>query len=206
LEAAAENLAQFILTYFHKVERVKLIIKKPWAPIGKTVKYVAVELDRRWHNTFIALGSNIGNKRENIANATEYINIAKHTKVVRVSPLYETEPVGYTDQDNFVNGALQAKTLLSPKELITFLLDIEKKLKRERVIKWGPRTIDLDVLLYHDIITSFEEIIIPHPRMQDRMFVLEPLSNIAPYVMHPILNKRIYELKESLCKVSTKEV
>jgi dihydroneopterin aldolase / 2-amino-4-hydroxy-6-hydroxymethyldihydropteridine diphosphokinase len=179
LEAASENLTTFILTNYDIIERVKLMIKKPWAPIGKPIKYAAVELDRRWHKTYIAFGSNLGDKRENISSAIEYINSSTHTKVVRVSSLYETEPVGYEDQDNFINGALEAKTLLSPKELIAFLLDIEKKLKRERIIKWGPRTIDLDVLLYDDIITSFEEIIIPHPRMHERMFVLRPLSDIS---------------------------
>ncbi|MCM8710926.1 2-amino-4-hydroxy-6-hydroxymethyldihydropteridine diphosphokinase [Clostridium sp. SYSU_GA19001] len=201
LEAAAENLAQFILLNYDKIERVKLMIKKPWAPIGKSVKYAAVELDRKWHNTYIAFGSNLGNKKENIYNAIEYINSSTHTKVIKVSSLYETKPVGYENQDNFINGTLQAKTLLSPKELIAFLLDVEKKLKRERTIKWGPRTIDLDVLLYDNLITSFEEIVIPHPRMHERMFVLEPLCEIAPYVIHPILDKRIYELKELLCKI-----
>lgn len=200
LEAAAENLAQFILLKFDKIERVKLRIKKPWAPIGKPVKYAAVELDRGWHNTYIAFGSNIGDKRENINNAIAYINKSGHTRILKVSNLYETEPVGYKDQDNFINGTLQAKTLLSPKELIFFLLDIEKELKRERTIRFGPRTIDLDVLLYDNIVTSFEEIIIPHPRMHERLFVLEPLCDIAPYVMHPTLNRRICELKEALSK------
>ena len=80
------------------------------------------------------------------------------------------------------------------------MLSIEKELKRERVIRWGPRTVDLDVLLYDNIISSIEEIILPHPRMQERMFVLEPLSDIAPYVIHPILNKSIIQMKEDLIK------
>jgi len=117
---------------------------------------------------------------------------------MKTSEFYETKPIGYTDQDNFINCVFEIKTLLSPLELVRYLLSIEKELKRERVIKWGPRTLDLDVLLYDDLITCDEEIIIPHPRMQERLFVLKPLSEIAPYIVHPILNKRVMELEKEL--------
>lgn len=200
LEAAAENLCKFILLNYDKIERVKLMIKKPWAPIGKPLQYAAVEIDRSWHSVYIAFGSNLGDRSDNINKAIELINRSGHTNIVKTSSLYETKPVGYVEQDNFINGALQVKTLLSPKQIIAFLLDVEKKLKRERIVRWGPRTIDLDVLLYDDCVTSFEEIIIPHPRMHERMFVLEPLCDIAPNLVHPLINKRIFELKELLLK------
>lgn len=194
IEKAAEKLAEFILTTYELVDRVKVKIKKPWAPIGKPLNHVAVEIDRGWHTAYVAIGSNMGDKEENLNSAIELINSAAFNEVIKVSKFYETKPVGYLEQDNFLNGALEVKTLLSPRKLMQFLLEKEEDLKRERIIKWGPRTIDLDILLYDNLITCEEEIIIPHPRMHERLFVLKPLSDIAPYIMHPILNKRIIEL------------
>ncbi|AWI03178.1 2-amino-4-hydroxy-6-hydroxymethyldihydropteridine diphosphokinase [Clostridium drakei] len=194
IESAAEKLAEFILLKYEIVKKIKLKVKKPWAPIGKPVEHVAVEVDRKWHKVYIAIGSNMGNKEKNLLSAIELINKSTVTKVISVSKFYETEAVGYVDQENFLNGAIEVKTLLSPKDLMKFLLEKEKELKRERIIKWGPRTIDLDILLYDNLVTSEEDIVIPHPRMEERMFVLKPLSDIAPYIVHPLLNKRIVDL------------
>lgn len=99
-----------------------------------------------------------------------------------------------------LNGACKIKTLLNPKELIKFLLSVEQKLKRERKIKWGPRTIDLDVIFFNDLISEDEDIILPHPRMHERSFVLAPLNEIAPYKIHPLYRKRVFELLEELNK------
>lgn len=194
IEKAAEKLAEFVLINYKLVDRVKLKIKKPWAPIGKPLDHVSVEIDRKWHTAYIAIGSNMGDKEKNLNSAIELINNPDFNRVIKVSNFYETKPVGYLEQEEFLNGALEIKTLLSPKRLMRFLLEKEEELKRERIIKWGPRTIDLDILLYDNLITSEEEIIIPHPRMHERLFVLKPLSDIAPYVIHPILNKRVIEL------------
>ncbi|KZL89792.1 2-amino-4-hydroxy-6-hydroxymethyldihydropteridine diphosphokinase [Clostridium magnum] len=194
IEKAAEKLAEFVLINYELVDRVKIKIKKPWAPIGKPLDHVSVEIDRKWHTAYIAIGSNMGDKEKNLNSAIELINNPDFNRVIKVSNFYETKPVGYLEQEEFLNGALEIKTLLSPKRLMRFLLEKEEELKRERIIKWGPRTIDLDILLYDNLITSEEEIIIPHPRMHERLFVLIPLLDIAPYVIHPILNKRVIEL------------
>ncbi|MDW8803169.1 2-amino-4-hydroxy-6-hydroxymethyldihydropteridine diphosphokinase [Clostridium sp. A1-XYC3] len=194
IEKAAEKLAEFILLKYDLVNRIKVQIKKPWAPIGKPVDYAAVEIDRGWHTAYVAIGSNMGRREQNLNSAIELINESISSKVTKVSNFYETEPVGYLDQDKFLNGALEVKTLLSPNKLMKLLLGKEKELKRERIIKWGPRTIDLDVLFYDNLITCEEEIILPHPRMHEREFVLRPLADIAPYLIHPILNKRVIEL------------
>lgn len=199
IEKSAEALADFILVNYALVEGVKVLVKKPWAPIGKPIAYAAVEVERFWHKAYIGLGSNMGDKEENLGKALENMNNDK-CKVQKVSNMYGTKPVGYLEQEDFLNCTAEIKTLLTPVELVRFMLSIEKDLKRERVIRWGPRTIDLDVLLYDDIITYSEEIIIPHPRMHERLFVLKPLSDIAPYVMHPMLNKRIIDLAEELAK------
>ncbi|MBZ9608575.1 2-amino-4-hydroxy-6-hydroxymethyldihydropteridine diphosphokinase [Clostridium estertheticum] len=198
IEKATEKLAEFILLKYDLVQRVKVKIKKPWAPIGKPLQYAAVEIDRKWHTAYIGIGGNMGDKEKNVKESLELINNSHHTQITKTSKFYETKPVGYLEQDDFLNCAIEIKTLLNPLELVRFLLSIEKELKRERVIRWGPRTVDLDVLLYDDIISSLDEIILPHPRMQERMFVLEPLCDIAPYVMHPILNKSIIEIKACL--------
>ena len=198
IEKVAEETASFMLIKYALVVGVKVLIKKPWAPIGKSLAYAGVEIERFWHKAYIAIGSNLGDKEENLKSSIEKIQEHTYIKVTKISTFIETEPVGYLDQDKFLNGAIEIKTLLTPKQLIKYLLSIELELKRERIIKCGPRTIDLDVLLYDDIITWDEEIIIPHPRMHQRVFVLKPLSEIAPFVVHPLLNKRIINLLEEL--------
>lgn len=200
IETAAENVAQFILNEYPVVQGVKVLLKKPWAPIQRPVDYAAVEIYRKWHKAYIALGSNLGDKEKNLSDAIKMISSSSHTKVVKKSTFITTEPWGYADQDQFLNGAIEVKTLLSPKALVRYLLHVEQLLKRERIIKWGPRTLDLDVLLYDDIVSADEEIVLPHPRMHERMFVMEPLAEIAPYEVHPLLKKRMIDLKQELDK------
>lgn len=194
IETAAEKIANFILMNYPEVDKVKVLIKKPWAPIGKPVDYAAIELERSWHRVYIGIGSNMGDKEKNIKDAVAKIEQSAYNNLINVSGYYVTKPVGYLEQDDFLNCAIEIKTLLSPSKLVEFLLDTEKDLKRERIIKWGPRTIDLDVLLYDDIVSTDPKIIIPHPRMHERFFVLKPLSDIAPYAIHPLLHKRIIDL------------
>ena len=117
---------------------------------------------------------------------------------IKVSEIIETEPYGYTDQDKFLNAAIGFETLLTPDALLSVCHEIEKKGKRERKIHWGPRTIDLDILLYGDCVMHTETLTIPHSEMHKRQFVLEPLSEIAPYVKHPVLGKSVSMLLEDL--------
>jgi len=205
IEKAAEEIVNFILLKYEVVDKVKLKLKKPWAPVRKHLDYVAIEIERQWHKAYIAIGSNLGDKEKNIREALEIISNSKHTKINKIAKYYNTEPVGYTDQGEFLNTAIEIKTLLNPKNLMKFLLEVEKSLKRERIIKWGPRTLDLDVIFYDDLISSDEEIIIPHPRMEERLFVLNPLCDIASYKLHPILNKRIIDIRDSILKDSNKK-
>jgi len=200
IETVAEKIAEYILVNYPIIKSVKLTLKKPWAPILKPVDYVAVQIERSWHTAYIALGSNLGDKKKNLNEALNLINECPLCNVVKTSNYYTTKPVGYLDQDDFLNGAAEIKTLIEPSELMDFLLKIEKELKRERKIHWGPRTIDLDIILYDNIVTEDEHIIIPHPRMQERLFVLEPLCDIAPYKIHPLLNKRVFDIKNEIKK------
>ncbi|WP_212904288.1 2-amino-4-hydroxy-6-hydroxymethyldihydropteridine diphosphokinase [Clostridium polyendosporum] len=198
IEMAAEKVANFILKEYPLVQGVKVLLKKPWAPIGRHLEYAGIEVYRKWHKVFIGLGSNMGDKKKNLMDAIEEIKASEHTKIVKVSSFITTEPWGYIEQEEFLNGVIEVRTLLTPKELLRYLLQVEKDLKRERLIKWGPRTIDLDVLLYDNLITADEEIILPHPRIEERMFVLQPLAEIAPYEVHPLLNRRIVDLMKLL--------
>jgi len=196
IEKSAEELALYILLNYPLAEKVKVLIKKPWAPIGKHLDYVAVEIERSWHKVYIGLGSNVGDKKKYLNSALKMIN-EDETKVIKVSDFYQTKPVGYVDQEDFLNCTAEIKTVLPPAELMEYLIGIENVLKRERKIRWGPRTIDLDILLYDNEIISLEEVTIPHPRMHERFFVLEPLCQIAPFALHPLLNKRVWELKNN---------
>ena len=148
---------------------------------------------------YIGLGSNLGRKKANIRRAIKLLGKEKALKILKVSSLYETEPVGYVKQDWFVNACLKAETNLSPRQLLTILKDIEKKLKKKkRFIKWGPRTIDLDILLYDNLRLKTTDLVIPHPEMHKRAFVLIPLLELEPNLVHPTKRKSILELLANL--------
>lgn len=200
VEALAWHLAKQVLLHFNQVKNVMVEVEKPWAPVHLPLDTVSVRIHRGWNQAYLGVGSNLGDREKNIRDAIAYLEEDELTRVERVSSLIETEPVGYTEQDDFLNGAIQIATLRSPEELLEYLQEIEQKLKRERVIHWGPRTIDLDILLYNQEVVQQENLCIPHIEMENRMFVLEPLCEIAPYILHPVSGKRVIELKRELEK------
>lgn len=146
----------------------------------------------------IAMGSNIEPKVNHLSNAVDKMNNLDYLTVNKQSTVYQTVPKGYDDQDDFYNMVIEVSAETTPSQLINDLLQIELDLKRKRQIKNGPRTIDLDVLLMDDQISNIEELIVPHPRMHERAFVLVPLTEIAPDFVVPQLDKTVKELKESL--------
>ena len=198
IETAAEKIAEYVLNNYNLVYGVKVLLKKPWAPIGRHLDTAAVEIYRKWHKAYISIGSNIGDKEENINNSIEKLKEYKEIEVTKIATIIETEPWGYEDQDSFKNTAIEIRTFLNPKELMTILLSIEKKMKRERIIRWGPRIIDLDIIFFDDCITDDEYVTLPHPRMEDREFVLEPLNEIAPNFIHPLNKKRVFRMLEEI--------
>lgn len=198
IEAAAEQLARAILLEYELVQELKLSIHKPWAPIGLPIEDVAVEIERSRHKVYLACGSNMGDREAYLKQAVEELNAAEDTNVVKVSSFIETEPYGVEDQEQFLNGCIEIRTLLTPHELLNRLHEIEAHAKRERIKRWGPRTLDLDILFYDDIVMADEDLTIPHADMRNRLFVLEPLCEIAPYAYHPIYRKRVAELKDEL--------
>lgn len=142
---------------------------------------------------WIALGSNMGDGRKNLDEAVENMN-KNGVKVEKISTYIETEPYGYTEQDNFVNAVCIAETELSPRGLLKTLLAIELEMGRVRLIRWGPRIIDLDILFYEDLIIDEEDLKVPHIEIQKRSFVLEPMDEISPEKVHPVFKKTVHEL------------
>ena len=198
LERVAETLAEEMLKSISGLCKIDLEIKKPWAPVGLPLKTVNVKISREWHTTYIALGSNIGDSETYLNEAVEKIGQIPTCTVEKVSSYLVTEPYGVTDQPDFLNACLKMRTLLYPEELLKELNRIEKEAGRERIIHWGPRTLDLDILLYDDIVLEEDDLCIPHVEMHKRSFVLEPLAEIAPYKRHPVYGKTVREMLEEI--------
>jgi len=138
------------------------------------------QTEQKETRAYIALGSNIGDREQMLKDALELLDAHPAIAVERISGVYETAPVGYTDQPVFLNMAAALRTTLQPLPLLRSMLDIEKRLGRTRDIRWGPRTIDLDLLLMDGSEMALEELILPHPRMMERAFVLVPLRDVLP--------------------------
>ena len=200
IEAAAEDLATALLLHYPLLKGVTLELKKPWAPVGLPLETVSVKISRFWHRAYIALGSNLGDKKAYLDQAIKALKQHKECRVQKVSSYLVTEPYGGVEQDDFLNACLSLDTLLSPEELLDLLHEIEQAAHRERLIHWGPRTLDLDLLLYDNEVLETEDLIIPHVEMHKRDFVLKPLAEIAPNKRHPILGKTIGELAAQLSK------
>lgn len=146
---------------------------------------------------YIALGSNLGDKEKNLRRALLLLT-QQGVEVVRVSSFLSTEPYGVTDQPQFLNAVACVRTSLAPLALLDVLLATELAMGRVRLRHWGERNIDLDLLLYEDVVLDMPRLHLPHPDMQNRDFVLLPLAEIAPELKHPTLQKTIWELKENL--------
>jgi dihydroneopterin aldolase/2-amino-4-hydroxy-6-hydroxymethyldihydropteridine diphosphokinase len=198
IEAVAEKLAKEILLKFDKVKEVQVEIKKPWAPIGLPLDYVSVKISRKWHNAYIGLGSNIGDKSKHLEAAIMSLKNEECCKVERVSKFIETKPYGNVDQDDFLNACLLLSTLYTPEELLKVLNRIENLAGRKRKEKWEPRVLDLDILLYDDLVHRSKELSIPHYDMHNRKFVLDSLNEIAPFLHFPGKGKTIREMWEEL--------
>ncbi|WLR57782.1 2-amino-4-hydroxy-6-hydroxymethyldihydropteridine diphosphokinase [Mesobacillus subterraneus] len=150
----------------------------------------------------MALGSNMGDRFGYLTQAIILLEKYENIAVVKTSSVYETDPVGYTDQDQFLNMVIQVKTSLEPIELLDTCLEIELKLGRKREVKWGPRTLDLDILLYNNENVETEKLTIPHPRMSERAFVILPLLEMDPNLMLPTMKE---PLKNCLLSIPDRE-
>ncbi|STO31962.1 Bifunctional folate synthesis protein [Fusobacterium necrogenes] len=198
IETCAENIAEMVLKKYKLVKEVKIIIKKPWAPLQMHFENVAIEITRKWHKIYLSLGSNMGDKQANLLEAIKRIGNLESTEIVKSSRMLETEPFGYLEQDNFLNACLEIKTLMTAQEFLKEILQIELDMGRVRELKWGPRIIDIDILFYDKEIIEEDNLVVPHPWICEREFVLEPLAEIAPNYIHPLEKKTISILDKKL--------
>jgi dihydroneopterin aldolase/2-amino-4-hydroxy-6-hydroxymethyldihydropteridine diphosphokinase len=146
---------------------------------------------------YIGIGSNVGKRKENCYRALTLLK-QKGIKITKMSSFHETEPWGYKNQPSFLNMVIEAETKLGARDLLETLQQIEKKLGREKSFKWGPRTIDLDMLLFDNMSVQENDLMIPHPLMHKREFVLKPLCEITPALRHPVLKVSVQKLLEQL--------
>lgn len=147
---------------------------------------------------YLGLGSNIGNRVAHLDEAIARMNAHNNITVTHQSSIIETEPYGHVEQDNFMNMCVEIDTDLSPVALLETVLEIEQQMGRVRIIDWGPRNIDIDILIYEDLEINLDDLQIPHAEMHKRLFVLEPLAEIAANVVHPTLGVSIKTLKQQL--------
>lgn len=193
IETAADRLARFLLVKYKPIDNISLCIKKPWAPVRHSLEYLGVSVERGRAKAYLSLGSNIGDSEGYLNNAIKALD-TEACAVTKVSPFYKTKPVGGVEQDDFLNCCVEVSTVLSPYELLGLVNKIELDNGRERIIHWGPRTLDIDIVLYGSCVMSDERLTIPHKEMAKREFVLRPLNDIAPYAMHPVLNRSVVQL------------
>ena len=170
--------------------------KKTVKPSKKSDKKVAAKSAKQteYKTVYLSLGSNVGDREEYIEQAITLLRETPGIKVIRRSSNFETQPQGKKNQPLFINAAVEISTTFSPQNLLDLLQAFEDTLGRDRSIEWGPRTIDMDILLYGNDLISEDKLTVPHPLMHERLFVLEPLKEIASNVGHPILERTIKEL------------
>lgn len=198
IEAAAEYTAQDILLHFPGIQRIVIEVKKPHAPIGLPFRNVSVSIERGWKKAYLGMGSNLGNKEAQIAEAIRKIKEDPNIREVRCSSLQMTKPYGNVEQEDFLNGVLEIQTLYTPYELLKILQRMELEAGRERLIHWGPRTLDLDILFFEGFLSDDPHLTVPHPDMQNRGFVLEPLYELCPYYVNQALGKSVKVMLQEL--------
>nr|WP_300817037.1 2-amino-4-hydroxy-6-hydroxymethyldihydropteridine diphosphokinase [uncultured Acetatifactor sp.] len=198
LEAVAERLSRALLLEYDALADLELEIQKPHAPIRLPFGNVSVKVRRGWHRAYIAVGSNLGNRKTHILSGIQALKVHPLIKLKKVSKMIVTEPYGGVEQEDFLNGALEIETLLEPEELLEVLHQVEDVEGRKRTLRWGPRTLDLDILFYDRICYESENLVIPHVDLENRVFVLKPMSEIAPYFRHPINHKTMMGLLKEL--------
>lgn len=206
IETVAEKTAEAVLEEFPLLCGITLEIRKPEAPIGLEFESVSVKITRMWHTAVLATGSNVGDKKKYIEDAVCAIDADEKCRVLKTSELVCTTAYGDVKQDDFVNGALVMKTLYTPEELLLKIHEIEADAGRERNVHWGPRTLDLDIIFYDDLVMYTDTLQIPHVDMANRDFVLEPLSQIVPYMRDPVSGKMVVQLYEEVQKAGEKHV
>ncbi|MBP3206250.1 MAG: 2-amino-4-hydroxy-6-hydroxymethyldihydropteridine diphosphokinase [Lachnospiraceae bacterium] len=198
IETVAETLAEQILLSFGAIQGISLEIRKPHAPVGLPFESVSVRIERSWHQVYLSVGSNLGDREAYLKEGIVKLEDHPLIQVQQTADFIETEGYGFTDQPKFLNTMVKARTLLTPRELLEQLNLIEDAAGRTREVHWGPRTLDLDIIFYDKLIYEDNVLILPHVDMENRYFVLKPLSQLAPNFRHPILGKTVTQMLDAL--------
>lgn len=198
IEAAAEYTVQEIMVNFPTIEAMELEVRKPHAPLTYVPEDISVTIYREWHTVYLSFGSNMGNPTGHINEAITMLKDPYAIRNVKLSELFVTKPYGPVEQNDFVNGCLEMETYMDPEELVNYIHYIEDYFERDRSIHWGPRPIDLDIVFFDDYVYNSKALTIPHADMENRMFVLEPLSQLCPGRRHPVWGKTVAQMKKEL--------
>jgi len=198
LETAAHRLAVYLLDAFPLLEGVTVTLAKPGAPVRFAFGSLGVCVTRFRHVAYLSLGSNLGDRKAMLDAGIDRLKQDPEIRVKKISEYINTPAWGYTEQPDFLNAAIAIETTLSPEMLLAACRDAEQSQNRTRQIHWGPRTLDVDILLYDDAVIETRELTIPHPRMTEREFVLQPMVMIAPEACHPVLHRNMEQLLERL--------
>ena len=199
IETCAEKIAANLLKAYARISEVTIKIEKPHAPIKHSFGNVAVLITRKRETAHIGLGSNMGDRKTNLNKAISALSNLPDMTVIKSSSFHETKPVSDIPQDDYLNAVVMATTAIPPACLMETLLKLEIDLGRERPgLPLGPRVIDLDLLFYGDKISDSTFVTLPHPRLHERLFVLEPFCEVNPLFLHPLMGKRIFELRDEI--------
>ncbi len=198
LETLANNLAKHLLNKYTLMLSLSLTIHKPNAPIPLNFDDVTLSITRKWTDCFLALGSNLGDRESHLNSVLNLIDKDHNIKILKKSNYIPTAPYGVTDQPEFLNAVIKVKTIYSPSELLKFCKHAEQLALRTYTRKWGERTLDVDILTFGDSVIFTDDLKIPHPEMHIRDFVLKPLNEIEPYLIHPIYKINIQTLLNDL--------
>lgn len=198
IESLAYELAEKLILRYVIIDEIEVVIHKPSAPIDADFSDVSVATTKKRHKAYIAVGSNLGDSEKIIEEGKKDLFSDNKVRLIKEADLIKTKPYGMTEQPDFINGMWLVETILEPMELLERLNEVEAGQKRERIVHWGPRTLDLDIIYYDDIIISSEKLCIPHCDMVNRSFVLEPLKQVDPFVRHPINGLTPKELLDRL--------
>lgn len=201
IETIADLLAQAILLRYHgfiKAVDMEIVAPELVRNTDSARVSVSVKVHRAWHTAYIGLASNIGDRQGNILSGVERMKQEAGIKVMQLSPLSEYPPYIITNQDNFINGVARIDTVYSPTELLRTLQAIEKLPKGMKPVRWGPRRLDLDIIFYDKLVMDDYYLTIPHIDMHRRLFVLEPMNELAPWFRHPAIGKTMRRLLREL--------
>ncbi len=198
LESLANHLCHHLLLHYPLAKEIAITVHKPHAPIPTKFTDVSLTVKRAWNTAYLALGANIGDTHKSFQDFLDKVDACKEIERVATSSFIETPPYGVLDQPNFLNGAMKIKTIFTPIELLRYCKRAEQEAGRVKLRHWGERSLDVDIICYEQEVIFEDSLKIPHPEMHMRDFVLKPLVEIEPYLMHPIRGQNVTELLKSL--------